>query len=220
MAGINLIRNVLLPQRLLNATALGISAVQHCKILVACLGLILLAQNRRRHKQSLLLLRISLQKLYLLPHIPLGIALFGNATLVLADHRIGRIHNGLRRTVIALQAENPGIGIILLEVEDVLYSCSAKSIDALGIVSHNRDVLVILCQRSENHILQEVSILILIDENKLEPCLYLGKSFRLVSQKAVGVQQDIIKVHYSLLLALFLIHLVDEMDVRAAGTLI
>ena len=220
MAGIYLIRNVLLSESLLYAAALGVGAVENGKIAVSGTGLVNLGHYRRCNQKRLLLFRVGLKELYLLPDIPLGIALLGNPALVLLYDGIGGVDNSLGRAVITLQAEHPGIRIILLEIEDILDSGSAEGIDTLGIISHYRYVLVILGQGPQNHILQIVGVLVLIDEYKLEFGLDLGKSLRVVSQKAVSVQQDIVEIHYPLLLATLLVHLVNALDKRTAGALV
>ena len=79
----------------------------------------LLAHNGRSHQQSLLLLGIGLQKLYLLANVPLGVAFLGDAPLVFAYDRISGVYNSLGRAVVALQTEYFRLGIVLLEVQYV-----------------------------------------------------------------------------------------------------
>ena len=61
---------------------------------------------------------------------------------VVSDQAVGGRHDGLRGTVVLLQAEFPGLGIILLETEDVFDAGTPESVDALRIVAHDADVVV------------------------------------------------------------------------------
>ncbi len=79
---------------------------------------------------------------------------------------------------------------------------------------------MILCQGSKYHILEIVGILVLIHQYELETGLDLGESIRMIGQKAVGIQEDIVEIHHPLLLALSLVHLIYALDERTAGSLV
>ena len=102
--------------------------------------------------------------------------------------------------------------IILLEIKDILNFCSTESIDRLRVITHDAQVLMSLAQLLQNQILSEVRILVLIDHYVPESSCNALKSSRIVTKQDIHIQEDVIKVHHSGLLAFSRIQLVDVAD--------
>ncbi|CAI8422046.1 MAG: Uncharacterised protein [Cryomorphaceae bacterium] len=71
----------------------------------------------------------------------LGPDIFLNLVFILRDDAIGSLHNVVSRTVILFQFKQLRIRIVLLEIEYVSNVSPAKSIDTLGVIPHNTNVL-------------------------------------------------------------------------------
>ena len=74
-----------------------------------------------------------------------------------------------------------------------------------------------LAQFLKNDILRKVGILILVDHDIPESAGYRLQRSRIITQKDVHIQKDIIKIHYSSLSACFSILLIDLPDERFLG---
>ena len=107
--------------------------------------------------------------------------------------------------------------IILLEIKDILNFCSTESIDRLRIITHDAQVLMSLAQLLQNQILSEVRILILIDHYVPESSCNALKSSRIITKQDIHIQEDVIEIHHSGLLALSSIQFVDVADSRFLG---
>ena len=59
----------------------------------------------------------------------LGVTGLWNSRFIIFNDRVRGIHDDLRRTVVPLQTEQLAIGIILLEIQDILDFGSSESID-------------------------------------------------------------------------------------------
>src|SRR5205807_10181997 len=66
----------------------------------------------------------------------------GDAAAVVGDHRVGRPQDCLRGAVVLLELDDPGVGEVVLEVEDVAYVSTAKAVDRLRVVPHDGEVAV------------------------------------------------------------------------------
>ena len=107
--------------------------------------------------------------------------------------------------------------VVLLEVKDVLDLCTAERIDGLGVVADHTEILVELAQLLEYQILRKVGILILIDHDIVESARYRFHRRRVVTQQDVHVQEDIVEVHDTCLLAFMGIELINIADARFLG---
>ena len=92
--------------------------------------------------------------------------------------------------------------IILLKIKDILDLSTTEGIDRLRIIPHDAQVLMSLAQLLQNQILCKVRILILIDHYIPESSGNALKSSRIVTKQDIHIQEDVIKVHHSGLLAL------------------
>ena len=150
----------------------------------------------------------------LLPGIAHGHAILGNASLVAGDERVGRVDDGLRRPVIALQAEGAGALEILHEVEDVLDLGAAEAVDGLGIVPDHAQVVMDRGELPEDEVLGHVGVLVLVHQDVAETAGDAGERLRIPLQQDIHVQEDIVEIHHAGLLAQLAVQGVDPMDFR------
>ena len=99
--------------------------------------------------------------------------------------------------------------VILLEVQDVFNLGSTEGVDGLRVISHHTYVLVPLTEFLQYKILGEVRILILVDHDIVEPSCNRLQGSRIVTKQDIHIQQDIIEVHDTCLLAFLRIQLID-----------
>ena len=64
------------------------------------------------------------------------------ALAVVGDHGVGHVEDGLRAAVVLLQADDLGLRVVALELEDVADVGAAPRVDALVVVAHHGEVAV------------------------------------------------------------------------------
>ena len=97
--------------------------------------------------------------------LALGPQLFALAAQVVGDHGAGSFQNDLRRPVVLLQADDPGVGKVLFELENVADVGAAPGVDALVLVAHRADVFVLAGQQLHQLVLRAVGVLIFVDQH-------------------------------------------------------
>ena len=100
--------------------------------------------------------------------------------LVVLDDRVGRLHDVLGGAVVLLQLEDLQLGVVLLEVQNVLNISAPEGVDALRVVAHHADVAVLGGQLARNQVLGVVRVLVLIHHHELEQVLVLVEHRRVV----------------------------------------
>ena len=85
----------------------------------------------------------------------------------------------------------------MLQPQDVVDIGSAETVDALRIVAHYTQPVVLFAQLVHNQVLREVGVLVLVDEDVAEEFLILLQHIFVVAQQDVGVEQQVVKVHRS-----------------------
>ena len=70
----------------------------------------------------------------------LGPEPLGGAVLIEPDHGVGGVEDGLAGAVVLLQGHHPGVGEVLLELEDVADVGAPEAVDRLVVISNNREV--------------------------------------------------------------------------------
>ena len=101
---------------------------------------------------------------------------------VLLYQAVSRRDNVLRRAVVLLQLEKFALRIIVAEIQDVLDFGATERVDALRIVAHHANILVLLRQLFDNQILRIIGILILIDQNITETLLIFVENVGVVAE--------------------------------------
>ena len=83
---------------------------------------------------------------------------------VVVDHGAGGFEDDLRGAIVLLQADDEGVGKVLLELENVADVRAAPGVDALVLVAHGADVLVLAGEQLHQLVLRAVGVLVLVDE--------------------------------------------------------
>ena len=91
--------------------------------------------------------------------------ILGKSFLGAADERIRNVENRLRRAVVLLQRHEVARRKLFREIENVALRRSAKRVDALRIVAHDRNVLVRPAHAAKNPRLELIGVLILVHEH-------------------------------------------------------
>ena len=120
---------------------------------------------------------------------PLGVSF-----LIEVDQPVGPVEDRLGGAVVSNQPNRLGPRPIFPEAEDMLHLGPPPGVDRLIVVPHDTEVFVPFGQRLDDPILTEIGILILIDEDMIEPAGFglqrLGK-FR---EDLFGQQQLVVEV--------------------------
>ena len=172
--------------------------------------------NIGRHTLCLLLVAEGAENPYRVPLFVLRKEVLGQFAAVFLNHAVGRLDNGAGRTVILFEFENLCLGIVFLKPQDVFDARPAERIDALRVVAHHANVAPHVGQFLDNQVLGVVRILILVHQNILELLAVLLDNFGVVAQQDVHVEQQVVKVHGSVLPTLT--HVVG-IDFGQSGTL-
>ena len=86
----------------------------------------------------------------------------------MANEAISRLNNILRRTIVLLQLKELALRIDVLKVKNVIDVRTTKTINALRIVAHHTDVLLLVGELRDNLLLHSVGVLKLIDQHIAE----------------------------------------------------
>ena len=135
-SAINAIRNALLSEFLLEATALRIGTIEDGKILIFIVFLTLDALDVLSHDDRLLLVAIGWLILYLFALGILAVHILRYLVAVVLDQAVGCLHDGLGGAIILLQLEEFGIWQLLLIVEDIVDVGTTETVDALRVITH------------------------------------------------------------------------------------
>ena len=144
---------------------------------------------------------------------------------VVADHRVGRLHDVLGAAVVLFEFEglDAEVGEVPLEVQDVLDGRAPEGVDRLGVVTHHADVaraLGVHHQLLDDGVLQGVRILELVHQHVLELAAVLVGHLSVVLQQFEEAEEQVVKIHRAGLLAAGHVGGVDLADERHLGGLI
>ncbi len=144
--------------------------------------------------------------------LPVGPKVLAFALDVARHHRRRGLQYVLRRAVVLLQANDAGLGKILLELEDVANVGAAPGVDALVLIANGADVVLAARQHSHQLILWAVRVLILVDQQVTKAAVVALAHFGRRLQHTHGVEQQVIEVERVRLGQLLPVDLVDVRD--------
>jgi hypothetical protein len=113
---------------------------------------------------------------------------------VLADDAVGGLDDACGRAIVELEVDLPGVGIILLEVEDIADISLPPAVDRLIGVTDDEEVAVSLGQRRDENVLDAVRVLVLVDEDVLKALLVALQQVRRLLEKVNRLRQQIVEV--------------------------
>ncbi len=96
---------------------------------------------------------------------------------VIGNHKVCRIQDILRRTVILLQLNHSRIRVNFLKIQDILDVGPTKFINRLVIIPHHAQIPVFFCQQADKFKLRRIGILILVDHYIFETLLVTVQYF-------------------------------------------
>ena len=88
-----------------------------------------------------------------------------NLVFVVGDDAVGGIDDVLRRPVVLLEFVEGKIRVVLLEVEDVLDVGAAETVNRLGVVTDDTEVLTQGRELLDDEVLGEVGVLVLVHQD-------------------------------------------------------
>ena len=130
---------------------------------------------------------------------------------------VRRLHDVAGGAVVAFQAEELALRVILLEVENVLDFRAAEGIYGLAVVPDHADIVVELGQLLEYQVLTAIGILVLVHKYIGEAVGYRHKGILVVLEEIVHVQEYVVEIHHPALLHLLLVEIIDIDQARTLG---
>ena len=121
-----------------------------------------------RHDHRLFFIRVGRFQLKLLAVLVLREDVLRYLPLIATYQRISRLNDQLRRAIVLLQFKKSRVGVLALEVQDIVDVGTAEGVDALCIVTYDAYLLAFLRQLIHDGLLGKVRVLILIDEHEME----------------------------------------------------
>ncbi len=121
---------------------------------------------------------------------------------------MGGIQDRLRGPIVLLELDDRGIGIVALEVEDIAQVRPAPGIDALVVVAHHGQVLVLRGEVATEQVLGAVRVLVLVDHDLLPALLVLRQHVGMLLEEEHGPHQQVVEVDRVVLAELPLVGLV------------
>src|SRR5207247_5925648 len=116
---------------------------------------------------------------------------------------------GFRGPVILLEADDGGVRVVPLKIEDIADIGTAEGIDALGVVADDANIPVLLSEEFYEYILGPVGVLILVDKDKPEAVLVFGQDLFLTLEELDRLQEKVVEVHGVIRLQALLVFGVD-----------
>ena len=96
--------------------------------------------------------------------------------------------------VVLLHQEDLGVGVVALEVQEVLDRRAAPRVDALVGVAHHADVPVLVRQQVHQLVLGPVRVLVLVDEDVPEPLLVVLEDRGVIAEQPNGLGDEVVEV--------------------------
>ena len=137
----------------------------------------------------------------------LGPQFLGRAVRVIFNHRISCIKNGLRGTIVLLQLDNPGLGIIRFEIHNISKIRTAPGVNTLVCIAYSADILKASGNVFRHQVLRVVRILVFVDKDIMETILP-APADGFISQKRSGNEEKIVEIKGIVLLHMFVIEII------------
>ena len=112
----------------------------------------------------------------------------------MADHGVGRVQNVLGGPVILLQPDGAGALVLFFKAEDIPDVRAAEPVNALVVVAHHADVVILPHQQTGQQVLQMVGVLILVDQDIAELLPVVRPHIGAALQQPDRVQNDVVEV--------------------------
>jgi len=117
------------------------------------------------------------------------------ALAVVGDHGVGDVEDRLRAAVVLLQANDLGIGVVALELEDVADVGATPRVDALVVVADHGEIAVLAGQEIGEAVLRVVGVLVLVDEHEAERLLVMPEALGEALEQLHRLHEEVVEVH-------------------------
>ena len=174
---------------------MGVGAIEDGEALVGQVACHLVLEDAVGHHGAFLGVGVGVDEADEFAFLLVAPHLFLDLVLVVGDDGVRGVDDVLGGTVVLFQADESIVGVVVLEVEDVLDVGAAEGIDALGVVAYHADVLEQRRDAFHDEVLSVVGVLVLVDEDELESVLVFVEHIGVVAQEDVGEIQDVVEVH-------------------------
>ena len=170
--------------------------------------------------QSLLEVGEGTSYLNLLPLLILREDVLEDLLCILFYQAVGCIDNILCGAVVLFQLEDLCLGEVGSEFQYVVNVGTPEGVDALRIVTHHADAVVLLCQLFHDQMLGEVGVLVLIHQDILELIAVSLQHIGMIAEQYVGLHQQVVEIHAVACAQPALIALIDLMNHWSLGHLV
>ena len=153
-----------------------------------------LARDLAGHKPAFFLSVASLEQADAPPKPalrPQGLAFAGR---IVAHHRSRGVEDDLRGPVVLLQADDPGAGIIFLELQDVLDRGPAPAINRLVFIADHTKVLMIEGELADELVLGAIRVLVFVHQDVAKPLIVPPANVRGLVKERDCLEQQVVEV--------------------------
>ena len=130
----------------------------------------------------------------LLAVVAVGEQRFAEPVLVVGDQAGGGGQDMAGRTVVAFEADNFRAGKVFFETQDVVDVGAAPAVDRLIVIADAADIVAALRDQAQPEVLDGVGVLVLVDENVLEPFLPVAEHIRIFAEQAQRLEQQVAEI--------------------------
>ena len=123
-----------------------------------------------------------------------GPEIFDLAPGVVGNDRVGGIQDVLGGPVILLQTDHQGVGIVLLEVQDVADVGSPELIDGLVVVAHHAKVPEAVRQEPDQFELGRIGVLVFVHHDVDKALLIVFQHLRVLFEELHRQHEKIVEV--------------------------
>ena len=190
----DLVRHARAQQHILEDARLRVHAVEHREVVIAR-ARVVQALDLGADPAALVTLVGGLEQLDAVAVARVGKQALGLAARVVGHHGVRGVEDMAGGAVVLLQAHGLGVGIVLLEVEDVLDVGATPRVNGLIVVAHDHEVAVLGGEEVRDGVLDVVGVLVLVHADVLEAVLVLCEHVRVLGKKLEGLDQQVVEVH-------------------------
>ena len=114
---------------------------------------------------------------------------------VVGDDRVGRVEDGLGAAVVLVEHDRGDVVERLLELGDVAQVGAAEAVHALVVIADDGDLAVLGGEQQGDLVLRHVGVLVLVDQDVLEPLLVVRQHVGVVAEQLDRLHQQVVEVH-------------------------
>ncbi len=117
------------------------------------------------------------------------------ATRVVGHHGVGGGQDVAGRAVVLFQPHHASVGVVLLEVQNVLDVGATPRVNGLVVVAHDHEIAVLAGKQVGDGVLDMVGVLVLVDADLLEAILVAFEHLGVLGEKLQRLEQQVVEVH-------------------------